>query len=199
MLPLAAMLAAATSGPLYCNLSFAENGQLGLLGLITDGSYAPLALNLTLVGRDGWTKTEMVLDPLRQESPGVLKGADFLVRFTRRPALPVTVRVYADGQLRWTKRVDVPFWPSNLPPKGPHVGGRAPGIGDYVSRADDRLPVTTPRLLRVELTDARGRSVGATELALPGGERSPALATAIKKMEGFRRDHLCTVPPPPVD
>jgi hypothetical protein len=109
------------------------------------------------------------------------------------------MRVYADGALRWQRRIDVPFWPIHSTPKKPSVGRNAPGIATYVSRADDGRPVATPAELRIELTDAGGRPVGQSHIAVLDADAVTELAAAIRRVEEQLAAKACRLPPPLID
>ena len=70
---------------------------------------------------------------------------------------------------------------------------------NYVSRADDGQPVTTPRILRVDLTDARSRMVGQTEIRYSEAGPGTALGEAIASIEAQVKSRSCSPPPPPID
>ena len=199
-----ALLALASAGPqdvpLLCIADFGGGGRYGMVLLQVEPDYTPRSLTVSVHEPDGWTRAEIELDPAERRLPGRFAGAFFAVRFTRVPALPLTMSVYADDVLRWRRVIHTPFWPGTpaSPEAVPRSGRNAPGITDYVARADDGLPVSTPRELRIVLVDARGREVGETRYALPGVEPGGPLATALASVEAGYRGHLChpSVPPP---
>jgi hypothetical protein len=179
---------------------FGSGGRYGMVLLQVEPDYTPRSLTVSIHEPDGWSRAEIMLDPTGRRLPGQFSGAFFAVRFTRTPDLPLTMNVYADNILRWRRVIHTPFWPGTpgSPEAIPRSGRNAPGITDYVARADDGLPVPTPRELRIVLVDARGRQVGETRYALPGVEPGGHLATALASVEAAYRGHLChqSVAPP---
>lgn len=184
---------------LGCMTTFAEAEQRGILTEEVSDDYKPLRTQLHLFSNDGWTSSDITYVPAKRRFPGVLESATFAVRFIERPRLPLMMRVYADDVLRWQRALDVPFWPLALTSKGKAVGKDAPGVATYISRADDKKPVPTPRDLRIELTDARNRSVGTKHVILPGNVPSAELAAAFATLDQVVRERKCTPPPPPID
>lgn len=200
--PLALALASATpeSDTLICQAGFADHGRIVNVFLVVDGEYTPRAMNAWVNEPDGWSRADIALDPMEPRLPGLFSGAFFAVRYTRTPVFPLTLSAYADGTLRWRKAINVPFWPTILGGTAESArAGRDPGTGDYVSRADDGLPVPTPRELRIVLTDARGQPVGETRFMLPGAEPDGPMARALATVEAGYRAHNCFPPPPPID
>lgn len=198
------VLALATAAPEddtpICQAGFADHGRIVNVFLTVGADYTPRTLNVWLNEPDGWSRADIALDPVERRLPGLFSGAFFAVRYTRTPVFPLTMNVYADGVLRWRKAVNVPFWPTILGGTAESLrAGRDPGTSDYVSRADDGLPVPTPRELRIVLTDARGHQVGETRMMLPGAEPDGPLARALAAVEADFRAHNCSPPPPPID
>jgi hypothetical protein len=124
-----------------CSASFSEGSRIGYVNLVAADDYRLHSMTIRLSESDGWTQAEIALDPNERRLPGTLSHVFFVVRFTRKPAFPLTMNAYADGRLRWRKSITVPFWPTTL--IGPARVG--PGTAAYIARADDNLPVPTPR------------------------------------------------------
>ena len=197
--PLVGAMLLSQGANLGCTTFFAEAEQRGILTEEVSNDYKPLWTQLHLFSNDGWTSSDITYLPAKQRLPGVLEGATFAVRFTEPPRLPLMMRVYADDVLRWQRTIDVPFWPLALHPKGKAVGKDAPGVATYISRADDKKPVSVPRDLRIELTDARNRSVGTEHVILPGNVPSAELVAAFATLDKVVREQKCTPPPPPIN
>jgi hypothetical protein len=189
----------ASAPTLFCDTSWAKGDRLGFVGVTVGDRYEPMSMKLSIWSRDGWSSGDIVLDPSSRALPGTMTGATFLTRFTRRPRLPVTMRVYADGVLRWRRRIDVPSWPIGSMPKKPSVGRDAPGIATYVSTADDGRPVATPAELFIELTDADGRAVGRSRMAVLDVDAVTELTAALQRVEKQLAARECRQPPPLID
>lgn len=189
----------ASAPTLFCDTSWAKGDRFGFVTVSVGDRYEPTSMKLSIRSRDGWSSGDIVLDPSSRALPGTMTGATFLTRFTRRPRLPVTMRVYADGVLRWRQRIDVPFWPIRSTPKKPSVGRDAPGIATYVSTADDGRPVATPAELRIELIDAGGRPVGQSRMAVLDADAVAELTVAFQRVEGQLAARKCRQPPPLID
>jgi hypothetical protein len=200
--------AAAPAEPLICHASFYEEKRrrFGNAVLVTDQDYTPRGLTISINELDGWSRAEVRLDATDRRLPGVLTSAFFAIRFTRRPAYPLTMNVYADEALRWRKTVDTPFWPTTLFDQAGvdgHRGAasdrkRARGTSGHVARADDGLEVSTPRELKIVVIDAKGRQVGERRYALLGNAPEDSIAKALAAVESGYRDRRCTPPPPPI-
>lgn len=201
--------AAAPAEPLLCLASFYEEKRkrFGSAVLVTEPDYTPRALTISINELDGWSRAEVKLDPIERRFPGVLTSAVFAIRFTIRPAYPLTMNVYADDVLRWHQRVDTPFWPTTLfdqagvdgRPGAASGRKRAPGTSGYVSRADDGLEVSTPHELKIVVIDAKGRQVGERRYALLASEAEDPIVKALAAVESGYRDRACHPPPPPID
>jgi len=183
-------------GTLFCEGSFYEAGHSGSIRLRVDPDYTPREVTVSLSEPDGWSRATIVLDPTTRRFPGNFTGAFFAVRFTEKPVFPLKMTGYADGIARWHKDVAVPFWHGSALDA---PLGKSGGTADYVARADDGLPVVTPRALRIVMIDARGRQVAETLLALPGGEPDAKTANALAAAEAAYRARKCAPPPPLID
>lgn len=198
MLVLAMIAGAPSAAPqsLFCQSWFSDGSRHGIMSLQLSGDHKPFAMNLTLNEADGWTRAQVELDPKDRKLPGQLKSVFFAVRFTRKPAYPLKLAAFADGQLRWRKTILVPFWPTILP-----TGKAMRNVGtvDYVAQADDGLPVQTPRELKVVLTDAKGRVAGDLRYPLIAGATEEALTKSLAEVQTRLDTHQCFPPPPPID
>lgn len=195
---LAHLLAAAplTEDPLSCSASYFDAGHMGMVTLTVDRAYTPLSMRLSITEIPGRFSAVIELDPLKRSLPGTLQNAFFGIRYTGKPRFPLTLRGYADGALRWQRRIDVAWSPPEFGDGPPRV---FPGHADYVARADDGLPVRAPRELRFTLTDPQGREVGSERYAMPGDAQDTAAAKALAAVEmGFAK-RICTPPPPLID
>ncbi|MBQ1499285.1 MAG: hypothetical protein IIZ38_13310 [Sphingomonas sp.] len=177
---------------LLCTSEYVEGSRLGIVTLTVDAAYKPVSMRLMLLESPRQFSAEIHLDPERRALPGVLTGAFFGVRLARKPRLPLTMRVYADGSQRWQRRVDELWAP---PQPGDPEMRPFPGHADHIGQADDGLPVTTPHALHVTLADAGGKLVGEEHFALSDTKTSEALAT----VEDHLRARKCYAPPPLID
>lgn len=184
-----------------CIADFTDGDRRGHVALLVGADYTPYTLTALLYEPDGWTRTEIRLDPGERHFPGLMSYISFAIRFTREPVLPLTVNGYADGRLRWRHELATPFWPTTLDPSARvvRIGRGAPGTADGLSRADDGEPVTTPRELRIEMVDARGIMVGEARFALPGPNADGPAVAALAAVESQFRGRLCFEPPPLID
>jgi hypothetical protein len=200
MLGLVAFVAAAQAaaapagGSLTCSAYFLDGGRSAYVSLGVDGAYTPHRMAITLHDRDGWTRTEISLDPAERRLPGAFAHGFFAVRFTGRPVFPLTMTAYADGRLRWRETVRVPFWPATL------IGAARAGRGTtvFLGRAEDGLPVATPREIEIVLTDARGRRAGSVRYPLVTGASEERVRRAIADVETALAARRCLPPAPPL-
>jgi hypothetical protein len=73
------------------------------------------------------------------------------------------------------------------------------GTADYLSQADDGLPVPTPREIEIILTDAKQRQVGSLRYPVFNDTTQAALSAAIIQLESAYSKRSCSVPPPRID
>jgi hypothetical protein len=192
---LLAQTSSALDNGLSCSASFADGVRSGFLSLWVDREYRTRSMGLTLSDQDGWTRSQVTLDPIDRKLPGVLSSFFFFVRFERKPTFPLTMNAYADGTLRWKKSIAVPFVPtSSMPNAAPYSG-----TADYLGRADDGLPVSTPRELKIILMDAKERPVGTLRYPIFDDATQVAALKAIAQLETSYKERSCTPPPPLID
>lgn len=185
----------AQNADLSCSAWFSDGARTGYVNLWVGHDYQPRTMKLLLRDPDGWTRATVSFDPNTRKLPGSLSNIFFLVRFEQKPAFPLELKAYADGQLRWQKTITTPFMP-------PLAGGAAaPGSGtvDYLGGADDGLPVPTPRELQIMVSDAKGRAVGALRYPVLDDATQAAVSEAMEKLEADYSAHACSPPPPPID
>lgn len=181
---------------LSCFASFGDGARTGNVSLLVDGGYRPYWMRLWLYDTDGWTKIELELDPNTRKLPGRLSYIFGLLRFSKKPAYPLALKAYADGQLRWQQTISVPFWPTT-----PLAGTVRPGEGTVYSlgHADDGLPVSTPHELHIIVTDAEGRPAGELSYPLLTPETEAAVSHVLAAVETSFDKRSCSPPPPPPD
>ncbi|WP_156398371.1 hypothetical protein [Caulobacter sp. Root1455] len=180
---------------LFCSTGFLDGVRTGYLTLRVDHDYRPEFMQLSLNDPDGWTRATVSLDPNNRKLPGVLSGMFFHIQFKQKPVFPLALKAYADGQLRWQKTINTPFMPALVNVDATPGSGTA----DYLSRADDGLPVATPREVTIVVNDSKGLEVGALRYPLLSNSTQAAGLEAIERLEAAYNARACSPPPPLID
>lgn len=194
---LGAMPLAPLAGPrenLFCDAWILHPAapRFASVRLAVTSDYVPFEMRVAVIDFDEWFEAALSLDPVARKWAGTFQNARFVIRFTAKPVLPMTVTTYADGVPRWRQEVNVPFWPTTMPGEAKDPPGTAITIG----RPDDGGTLAGPAELRAIAIDAKGHHVGEARFSLPGTQPLPELATAMANVENGFRDRKCTPPPP---